>query len=270
MGSHWILVVLLSGVLTTDEAKEDARATERRIIEYVQENLKPGEPVLLSKLYNEVFTSPEEREVLSRLSGVFFRIPLFIIEYQARQGGLPTLQDISDQFDFYGPEESDVVLSVMESDPRIPKFIRRDLETREIVEVDIDKIKEDPRFNKVLERTLSWEGKPAPAVSGPGFADFEGQDLSLASMKGEAVLLYVWFTNCPPCVRMSPHLVRLQEEFDGRGFTVLGANADRVLGLSYDDQTRAEYLDKHGITFPNFHLGPGGHHRQVLRELSAP
>ncbi len=258
MGSHWILLALLFGVVTTDKAKEDARETERRIITYVKENLKPGEPLVLSKLYNEVFTSSEEREVLSRLSGVFFRVPLFIIEYQAGHGDLPTLQDISDQFDFYGPEQSDVVLSVMESDPRVPNFIRRDPETGEIVEVDIDKIKGDLRFNKVLERSLSWEEKPAPAVSGVGFADFEGRALSLAAMKGKVVLLYVWFTDCPPCDRMSPELVGIQRDFGSRGFAVLGANADRVLGLPYGDQTRADYLEKHAISFANFHLSEEG------------
>jgi len=258
MGSHWILLALLFGVVTADKAKEDARETERRIIMYVKENLKPGEPLVLSKLYNEVFTSSEEREVLSRLSGVFFRVPLFVIEYQASHGDLPTLQDISDQFGFYGPEQSDVVLSVMESDPRVPNFIRRDPETREIVEVDIDKIKGDPRFNKVLKRSLSWEGKLAPAVSGAGFADFEGRELSLAAMRGKVVLLYVWFTDCPPCGRMSPELVGIQRDFGARGFTVLGANADRVLGLSYDDQMRADYLEKHVISFPNFHLSEEG------------
>jgi thiol-disulfide isomerase/thioredoxin len=254
MGSHWILLALLFGVATADQAKEDAREIERRIITYVKDNLKPGEPLVLSELYNEVFTSPDEREVLSRLNDVFFRVPLYVIEFQVGHGELPTLQDISDRFDFYGPEQSDVVLSVMESDPRVPNFIRRDPETREIVEVDIDKIKDDPRFNKVLERTLSWEGRPAPPVSGPGFADFGDRELSLEAMRGKAVLLYVWFTNCPPCVRMSPELVGIQEEFGARGFTVLGANADRVLGLPYDDQARAAYLEKHAISFPNLHL----------------
>ena len=258
MGSHWILLTFLLGVASVDQAKEDARETERRIITYVKENLNPGEPLVFSELYNEVFTSPEEREVLSRLNAVFFRVPLYVIEYQFGQGDLPTLQDISDRFDFYGPEQSDVVLSVMESDPRVPNFIRRDPETGEIVGVDIAKIKGDPRFNKVLERTLSWEGKLAPPVAGIGFSDFGGRELSLAAMKGKAVLLYLWFTNCPPCVRMSPELVGIQEEFGSRGFTVLGANADRVLGLSYDDQAREEYLESHGISFPNFHLSEEG------------
>jgi thiol-disulfide isomerase/thioredoxin len=256
MGSHLGLLAISLAVVGVGNPeqptnREDTHETERRIITYVKENLKPGEPLVLSQLYNEVFTSPEEREVLSKLNGVFFRVPLFVLEYQADRGELPTLDEISAQFDFYGPEEADVVLAVMESDPRVPNFIRRDPETRQIVELDIDKVKGDPRFNKILERSLSWEGKPAPAVGG---RSFEGAELSLASLRGKAVLLYVWFTDCPPCVRMAPELVALQNEYAPRGFTILGANADRVLDLPYDDKARAEYVEKHSINYPSIHL----------------
>ena len=102
---------------------------EQRIINYIKENAKPGERLILSNLYNEVFTAPEERAALDKLTAAFFRIPLFIIEYESRQGRLPTLEDISNQFAFYGPEAADVVLSVMEADPRVPKFVQ-DLVTK--------------------------------------------------------------------------------------------------------------------------------------------
>ena len=36
---------------------------ERKVIDYLKANLKAGEPVIVSKLHNEVFTSPEERNV---------------------------------------------------------------------------------------------------------------------------------------------------------------------------------------------------------------
>ena len=233
---------------------QDAREIERRIITYVKNNLEPGKPLLVTKLYNEVFTSPAERKVLDKLNRVFFRIPLFIVEHQVTQERLPTLEEIAGQFDFYGPEEADVVLSIMESDPRVPKFINRDPETRELVGIDVDKVKADSRFNQVVERAIAgWEGKAAPAVSG---MSYDGEEMSLSAMKGKTVLLYVWFTNCPPCVRITPELVALHEKYSGRGFTVLGANADKVLGLSYDDVVRAEYVKNQSISFPLIHLTP--------------
>jgi len=233
---------------------EDAREIERRIITYVKNNLEPGKPLLVTKLYNEVFTSPEERKVLDKLNRVFFRVPLFIVEHQVTQERLPTLEEISGQFDFYGPEEADVVLAIMESDPRVPKFISRDPETRELVGIDVEKVKADSRFNQVVQRAIAgWEGKAAPDVSG---TSYDGEEMSLTAMKGKTVLLYVWFTNCPPCVRITPELVALHNKLSSRDFTVLGANADKVLGLPYDDAFRAEYVKEYSISFPLIHLTP--------------
>ena len=53
---------------------------------------------------------------------------------------------------------------------------------------------------------------------------------------------------------MAPELVALQNDYRDRGFTVLGANADRVLDLSYSDEDRAAYIETRAINFPNFHL----------------
>jgi thiol-disulfide isomerase/thioredoxin len=233
---------------------QDPADPERRIIAYIKENLKPGEPLIVSKLYNEVFTAPDERAVLDKLNGAFFRVPLFIVEFESREGRLPTLEEISGQFDFYGREQADVVLSIMESDPRVPKFITRDPETRELTAIDIEKVKADERFNQAVTRTLTgWEGKPIPAVGGTGF---DGKEMSLSELAGKAVLVYVWFTNCPPCVKIGPELIALQERFAGREFTVVGLNADKVLKLKYDDAYRAEYAAKIGVNFPNLHLTP--------------
>lgn len=245
-------VCLLAGAsvaVAQDGTSDDA---EKRIIRYIKENLKPGERLVVSQLYNEVFTAPEERAVLDKLNGAFFRVPLFIVEYEQREGSLPTLEDISGQFGFYGPEEADVVLSIMESDPRVPKFIERDPTTRELTGIDIEKVKADERFNQAVQRTLAgWEGKPFPAVAG---THFDGTEMSLADFDGKALLVYVWFTNCPPCVKIGPELVALQEKYGGDGFSVLGLNADQVLKLKYDDAYRAEYAAKIGVNYPNLHL----------------
>lgn len=247
-------VLALSLALAGSAIAQDGGDTERRIIRYVKENLKPGEPLIVSKLYNEVFTAPEEQAVLGKLNEAFFRIPLFIVEFEARSGRLPTLEEISGQFDFYGPEEADVVLSVMEADPRVPEFIERDPETGELAAIDVDKVKADDRFNKAVARNLTgWEGKAMPAIAG---TSFEGEERALSDFSGQTLLVYVWFTNCPPCVKIGPELVALQETYGGEEFTVLGLNADRVLKLKYDDADRAEYAEKIGVNYPNLHLSP--------------
>ncbi len=246
-----LLIVTLALVVSTVGFTQDDDA-ERRIINYIKENAKPDERLVLSVLYNEVFTTPDERAALDKLTGAFFRIPLFVIEFEDRQGRLPTLQDIAGQFAFYGPEAADVVLSVMQSDPRVPKFIERDPKTREITRIDIEAVKAYERFNKAVERTLTgWEGKRMPAISGTSYS---GEEMSFGQFSGKAVLVYVWFTNCPPCVKIGPELVALQETYEDKGFTVLGLNADKILKLKYDDAYRAEYAKKIGVNYPNLHL----------------
>ena len=139
---------------------EAERQIERRIIDYLRDNLKAGEPVMVTKLYNEVFTSVEERKVLDRLYNVFFKVPVFVAEYYANSQKAPTLKEISQQFNLSIDREVDVILDIAEFDRRVPRFIKRDPQTGEITQVDIDKIKTDPRFNRVIERSIAgWEGK---------------------------------------------------------------------------------------------------------------
>ena len=241
--THLRIVALLSSISL---GCQSFHGPEQRIIRYLKGNIEPGERL--------VFTAPEERAVLDKLNAAFFRIPLFVIEFEKRLGRLPTLEDIASQFDFYGPEAADVVLSIMESDPRVPQFIQRDPETHELTGIDIALVQADERFNQALERTLiGWEGRAFPAISGTSFA---GRETSIEDFENKTLLVYVWFTNCPPCVKIGPELVALQQHYSGERFSVLGLNADRVLKLEYDDVYRADYAKKIGINYTNLHLTP--------------
>src|SRR3954463_3456541 len=114
---------------------------ETRIVAYLKANVTPGRPVVVSELYNNVFKTPEERKALERLYNTFFKIPMFIVQYNTSTRKIPTLQELSEQFNFNVPGEADVILRVMEADPRVPKFLERNPKTGEITKVDIDKIK---------------------------------------------------------------------------------------------------------------------------------
>src|SRR5687767_16007694 len=108
-----------------------ASDAERRIVEYLRANVTPGKPVVVSEL-NKVFKTPEEQKVLNRLFNTFFKIPMFIVQYNAGTKKIPTLKEISEQFNFTVPGEADVILRVMEADPRVPKFMERNPKTGEI------------------------------------------------------------------------------------------------------------------------------------------
>ncbi len=230
----------------------DNRVVEKRIIDYLKTNMKPGEPVVVTKLYNEVFTQPEERKALDRLYNIFFKVPAFVAQYYATSQKSPSLEEIAHQFNLSIEGEADVILRIIEYDRRIPKFITRDPNSGEITGVDLEKIRTDPRFNKVIERSIAgWEGKTAPTFT---VQLLDGTTLKFDDFKRKVCLVYFWFTHCPPCVQITPHLVSLQEKFVGRNFTVVGLNADRILELAYDDAERKAYLEKQRINFPVGHL----------------
>jgi thiol-disulfide isomerase/thioredoxin len=231
---------------------QQASPIETRIVQYLKANVAPGRPVVVSELYNNVFKTPEEQKVLERLYNTFFKIPMFIVQYNTAARKIPTLKEISEQFSFNVPGEADVILRIMESDPRVPKFLERDPKTGEITRVDIEKIKASPQFSRVIERTITgFEGKEAPPFS---ITAYDGKPVSSDQYRGQPHLIYFWFTNCPPCVKTAPILAELYNKYAPKGFKVIGANADRVLELPYDDKVRADYAKKYGFHFTLAHL----------------
>ncbi len=232
--------LLLVAALAGPQAPE----AEVRVVEYLKAHVKAGERVVVSQLYNEVFTGDAERAALNRLFNTFFKLPLYLAQHQKATGKPPTLAEISEQFAFYVPGEADLMLRIMESDPRMPNFIRRHPLNGEIVIVDVERVLAHPRFGKALERTIGgWEGRPAPAFSA---TDYDGKPVGSAELLGRPYLLYFWFTNCPPCVRTSPLLAALDRAYAAKGFRIVGLNADRVLELPYGDDERARLREAAG------------------------
>jgi thiol-disulfide isomerase/thioredoxin len=232
-------------------SSEERVAAEARVVRYISDHLQPGQPLLVTELEKNVFTSPADRLALGKLYSAFFRIPLFVAGYQDKFGHPPTLAAISEQFDLHVPGEADVLLRVMESDPRVPRFLTRDPKSGEIDKVDVALIRSDPRFGQALEHQIAgWEGRHAPAVTLQGF---DGKPAEISNSTGKGVLLYVWFTGCPPCMQETPVLVSLNHQFGSKGLLIVGANADKVLGLNYTDAVRERYIREHQIDFPMAH-----------------
>lgn len=240
--------LVLATVLVTSAPGWASADAEARVIDYVRTHIQPGQPLIFTDLYNRVFTQPDERQALTKLYNAFFRIPIVIARYQEKSGHPPSLAYVAGQFDLHSPADADVLLRVMESDPRVPRFLTRDPKTGEITHVDVEMIKADPKFGQAIERQIGgWEGKPAPEVT---LTRLGGGDAHLADFRGKAVLLEVWFTGCPPCMQEAPALVALDHEFSPRGLVIIGANDDRTLGLIYDDSVRQRYIQEHHIAYP--------------------
>ncbi len=240
----WIALALMTPFVQQPDA-------ETRVVEYLRDSVEQGRRVEPSQLVNEVFTTPEEMAAVGRLYDTFFKVPMFLVQYQSSSGEIPTLGEIAEQFAFNGPETADVILALMEADPRVPRFFERGGDG-EITSIDPQPVIDHPQFGQAIERTLTgWEGR-----SMPGFATetFDGRPFASDDIAGTPHMIYVWFSNCPPCVQTGPLLVELDEEYGETDFEIVATNADRYLELPYDDQTRADYVERLGMEFTQTYL----------------
>jgi cytochrome c biogenesis protein CcmG, thiol:disulfide interchange protein DsbE len=89
-------------------------------------------------------------------------------------------------------------------------------------------------------------GAPVPSFQAP---ELDGSSVSLASLRGEVVLLNVWATWCYPCRREMPSFEALHREFADEGLRVVAVSIDSR-GARRDIE---EFLDEHGITFTILH-----------------
>ncbi len=91
--------------------------------------------------------------------------------------------------------------------------------------------------------TAALTAKPAPAFT---LEAVDGQQISLSDLKGKVVLLNLWATWCPPCVRETPRLVRVYETYKQQGFVVLGINT-----TYQDDRAKvAQFVRDKQISYP--------------------
>lgn len=242
----WISAILIAVLLQQPDA-------ETRVVNYLKSTVKPGQPVEISQL-NSALKAPDEQKVLQRILNTIPKIPLAIAEFQSRLNRVPTLQELSEQFDFKVAGEADVVLRLMESDSRIPKFVTRNASTGEISRIDLAAIKGDPRFaDAILQNSAEWQGRAAPNFA---MISFSTLPVNSAQVRGQPHLVYLWFTNCAPCTQTTTSLVRLYDKYSASGFQIVAANADKVLGLPYTDLARADVVRKQGIRFPVGQMTP--------------
>ena len=80
--------------------------------------------------------------------------------------------------------------------------------------------------------------------------DFEletttGGTIKLSDLRGQAVLINLWATWCPPCRAEMPAIERVYNEYKEQGFIVLAVN------MTYQDtfSNIAPFVDEYGLTF---------------------
>ncbi len=76
--------------------------------------------------------------------------------------------------------------------------------------------------------------------------DLNGSDVHIQNLLTEkkAVLLNFWATWCPPCREEIPALIKLQEKYKDKSFTILGVDIG-------ESRTKASaFVEKAGINYP--------------------
>jgi thiol-disulfide isomerase/thioredoxin len=91
------------------------------------------------------------------------------------------------------------------------------------------------RIQKNLH-VLSLEGKPAPALDTKVTLGGGGPAPTWAQLKGKPVLVFFWAHWCADCKSMSEALIRLQQQYGAKGFTIVGAT-QRYGYIGGDDAT---------------------------------
>lgn len=81
--------------------------------------------------------------------------------------------------------------------------------------------------------------------------DFElptssGEPTKLSDLRGQAVLVNLWATWCPPCRAEMQSIEKMYQEYKDQGFTVLAVN------MTYQDDSSAvmPFVSEQGLTFP--------------------
>jgi cytochrome c-type biogenesis protein len=86
-------------------------------------------------------------------------------------------------------------------------------------------------------------GKPAPAYRAVAA---NGDSVSLAALRGKAVLLNVWATWCHPCRDEIPELQQLYERYRDRGLELVGVSVD----AAGQEEAIGAFARQYGMTYP--------------------
>ena len=90
--------------------------------------------------------------------------------------------------------------------------------------------------------SVAGYGTPAPDFT---LQTLDGNNLSLSSLRGKAVLVNFWATWCGPCKIETPWLVELQKQYGSQGL--------QVVGVAMDDSGKDEiskFAKEMGMNYP--------------------
>lgn len=103
--------------------------------------------------------------------------------------------------------------------------------------------------------------RPAPAIA---FTGPDGQQRTLADLKGRTLLLNLWATWCAPCKAEMPVLDRLQGELGAQDFEVVALNLD-----TRNPDRPPRWMQENGISRLAYYSDPAGRALPALQQGGA-
>lgn len=93
--------------------------------------------------------------------------------------------------------------------------------------------------------SFRWLKTPAP-VGNVSMRDIDGQQVFISEFRGKVILVNLWASWCPPCIKELPALDRMQKRLGGDNFTILAISLDKDPQLARDmfiDRLSIRHLD---------------------------
>lgn len=93
--------------------------------------------------------------------------------------------------------------------------------------------------------SFRWLSKPLSLNQVP-IQHWQGERIKLSKFKDKIVLLNIWASWCPPCVRELPALDRLQQRLGKKDFVVVAVSIDtdpELAGKMFYDQLGLEHIE---------------------------
>jgi len=97
------------------------------------------------------------------------------------------------------------------------------------------------------------EKPQAPAAT---FTTLDGRSIVLDEMRGKIVLVNVWATSCPGCIKKMPDMIETYNQYQGRGFEIV------AVAMSYDPPNYVQnFVQTRQLPFPVVLDADGEHAR---------